>query len=84
MDFLIDDYRQTGASPIEVKSGKDYTVHSALNNILKNPDYGIASATVVSNERRMYQDGKITYMPVYFIMFMEADVPITDSSAYIF
>ncbi len=84
VDFLIDDYRQTGASPIEVKSGKDYTVHSALNNILKNPDYGIASATVVSNERRVYQDGKITYMPVYFIMFMEADVPITDSSAYIF
>jgi len=84
VDFLIDDYRVASARPIEVKSGKDYTVHSALNNLLRNPDYGIASATVVSNERRVYQDGKIVYMPVYFVMFMEADAPIEVPSAYIF
>ena len=84
VDFLIDDYRVASAKPIEVKSGKDYTVHSALNNLLRNPDYGIASATVVSNERRVYQEGKIVYMPVYFVMFMEADAPIEVPSAYIF
>ncbi len=84
VDFLIDDYRVASARPIEVKSGKDYTVHSALNNLLRNPDYGIASATVVSNERSVYQDGKIVYMPVYFVMFMEADAPIEVPSAYIF
>ena len=84
VDFLIDDYRVASARPIEVKSGKDYTVHSALNNLLRNPDYGIASATVVSNERRVYQEGKIVYMPVYFVMFMEADAPIEVPSAYIF
>ena len=70
--------------PIEVKSGKDYTVHSALNNLLKNPDYHILSATVISNGREIYQDGKVTYMPVYFVMFMESDPTHTEESDYIF
>ena len=60
------------AHPIEVKSGKDYTEHSALNNLLKVPEYNVLAATVISNERKVYQEGKVTYMPVYFVMFMEA------------
>lgn len=84
VDFLIDDHTAMSAHPIEVKSGKDYTVHSALNNLLKNPDYRIQAATVISNERKIYQKGKVTYMPVYFVMFMEIDTPQTDESAYIF
>ena len=36
VDYLIDDYTAMNVHPIEVKSGKDYTVHSALNNLLKN------------------------------------------------
>ena len=84
MDYLIDDHTAMSAYPVEVKSGKDYTVHSALNNLLKNPDYNILAATVISNERKIYQDGKVTYMPVYFVMFMEADTPQEDDSAYIF
>ena len=84
VDYLIDDYTAMSAHPIEVKSGKDYAVHSALNNLLKNPDYNIHAATVISNEREIYQKGKITYMPVYFVMFMEMDTSQTDESAYIF
>ena len=42
------------------------------------------SATVVSNEREIYQDGKVTYMPVYLVMFMESDAPAEDESEYIF
>ena len=84
VDYLIDDHTAMSAYPVEVKSGKDYTVHSALNNLLKNPDYNILAATVISNERKIYQDGKVTYMPVYFVMFMEADTPQEDDSAYIF
>ncbi len=59
-------------------------MHSALNNLLGTPDYHIPSATVVSNEREIYQDGNITYMPVYFVMFMESDTPAEDESEYIF
>lgn len=84
VDYLIDDHTVMGAHPIEVKSGKDYTIHSALNNLLKNPDYNIQAATVISNEREIYQKGKVTYMPVYFVMFMEIDTPQTDETAYIF
>lgn len=84
VDYLIDDHTAMSAHPIEVKSGKDYSVHSALNNLLKNPDYNIQAATVISNGREIYQKGKITYMPVYFVMFLEIDTPQTDETAYIF
>ena len=84
VDYLIDNHTAMSPHPIEVKSGKDYTVHSALNNLLKTPDYHIPSATVVSNEREIYQDGKVTYMPVYLVMFMESDAPAEDESEYIF
>ena len=84
VDYLIDNYTTMSAHPIEVKSGKDYTIHSALNNLLTITDYHISSATVVSNERRVYREGMITYMPVYFVMFMQADTPQADESAYLF
>ena len=53
-------------------------------NLLNNPDYHIPAATVVSNEREIYQDGKVTYMPVYLVMFMEAETPQADDSEYLF
>ena len=84
VDFIVDDYDSMSAHPIEVKSGKDYSVHSALDNLLKNPDYHIVSGTVISNEREIYQKDKVTYMPVYFIIFMESDTSQKDESRYIF
>ena len=73
VDYLIDDYDSLSAVPIEVKSGKDYTVHSALNTFVQNEDYHIKKAFVVSNERNVTQNGKITYIPIYYIMFFNAD-----------
>lgn len=73
VDYLIDDYDSLSAVPIEVKSGKDYTVHSALNTFVKNENYHIKKAFVVSNERNVLQNGKITYIPIYYIMFIKAD-----------
>ena len=70
--YLIDDYDSLSAVPIEVKSGKDYTVHSALNTFVKNEDYHIKKAFVVSNERKIAQNGKIIYIPIYYIMFFNA------------
>lgn len=68
VDFLIDDYDTLSAVPIEVKSGKDYTVHSALNAFVSNKDYHVENAYVLSNERAVTVKGKITYMPIYFAM----------------
>lgn len=73
VDYLIDDYDSLSAVPIEVKSGKDYTVHSALNTFVSNEDYHIKKAFVVSNERTVKQKGKITYIPIYYIMFFNAE-----------
>ena len=73
VDYLIDDFGSLSAVPIEVKSGKDYIVHSALNTFVQNEDYHIKKAFVVSNEREISTKGKITYIPIYSIMFFHAD-----------
>ena len=52
---------------------RDYTVHSALNTFVQNEDYHIKKAFVISNERKVTQKGKITYIPIYNIMFFNAD-----------
>lgn len=70
VDFLIDDYDSLSCVPIEVKSGKDYTVHSALNNFVQNEDYNIKKAYVLSNNREITTNGKIIYLPIYFVMFL--------------
>lgn len=70
VDFLIDDNFSSSILPIEVKSGKDYTVHSALNNLLSVKDYNVRSAIVLSNKREIKMVGNITYLPVYHAMFI--------------
>ncbi len=72
VDYLIDDYDSLSAVPIEVKSGKDYTIHSALNTFVTNEDYHVKKAFVLSNERTVTQKGKITYLPIYYIMFFQS------------
>lgn len=56
--------------PIEVKSGKDYTQHRALANILTNPDYTLPEAIVLCNDN-LHTKGKLIYAPVYMVMFIE-------------
>ena len=73
VDYLIDDYEHLTVLPIEVKSGKDYTVHSALDNLLETPDYHIKKAVVLSNEREVSVKNGITYLPVYYCMFYQKD-----------
>ncbi len=70
VDYLIDDYESLSVVPIEVKSGKDYTVHSALNAFVKNEDYHVKKAYVLSNSGEIVKDGKVIYLPVYFSMFL--------------
>lgn len=71
VDYLIDDFERLSVVPIEVKSGKDYTIHSALSGFVNNEEYHIQKAYVLSNERIIKCKGKITYIPIYFIMFIQ-------------
>ena len=68
LDFLIEYHGEI--LPIEVKSGKGYTVHSALNNVLSNEDYGIKQAFVFANCNVTINE-KIVYYPIYFCMFLQ-------------
>ena len=70
VDFLFDDYDSLSAVPIEVKSGKNYSVHSALSTFVKNDDYNVKKAYVLSNKRVVKQNEKKTYLPIYYVMFM--------------
>ena len=67
LDFIIE--QEGKALPIEVKSGKDYERHSALDNILGISEYGIDRAVVLSPEN-VKRDGKLVYLPVYMVMFL--------------
>lgn len=71
VDFLIDDADNISNIPIEVKSGKDYNIHSALTRFLSMDEYNIKRAYVLSNEQKVYTKNGITYIPIYYIIFFE-------------
>ncbi len=71
VDFIIDDVGNLSNIPIEVKSGKDYKIHSALDKFLSNKDYNIKKAYVFSNEPEVYTENNITYLPIYYVMFLK-------------
>lgn len=75
VEFILDDYDNAAVLSIEVKSGKDYTIHRALNTFLSNPDYRVRQAYVLSNAREISQKGCLTYLPVYFSMFIKENPP---------
>lgn len=70
VDFLIDDYDELSVLPIEVKSGKDYNVHSALNGFLSNPDYHVKKGYIFSNERLIKENSGKIYLPIYYAAFI--------------
>jgi predicted AAA+ superfamily ATPase len=69
VDFLVDDANTLSVTPLEVKSGKDYTVHSALTRLLKTETYNIREAFVLYNGPKVYEKNGVTYIPIYYIMF---------------
>ena len=73
VDFLVDDYESLSVVPIEVKSGKDYKTHSALDTFLSTPDYHIKNAIVLDNSPEVRRENGITYLPIYYIMFLHQD-----------
>lgn len=71
LDFVLE--HDGHVLPVEVKSGKDYTRHSALDNVLNVEEYGIPEAFVFSSAN-ISVDGKVVYYPVYMAMFLNEDI----------
>ena len=70
VDFMIDDYDTLAILPIEVKSGKDYTIHRAFDRFVSNAGYQVKNALVLSNDAAVTQQNTMCYMPVYYTMFL--------------
>ena len=70
LDFVIE---QCGnALPVEIKSGKDYARHAALDHVLANEEYAIPKAFVLHNGN-VSVNNKIVYYPVYMLMFLQKE-----------
>ena len=70
LDFLVE---QNGeVLPLEIKSGKAYTKHAALNHVLENERYNISKAYVFHNGNVSKKD-KVRYYPVYMLMFLQKE-----------
>ena len=70
LDFVIE--RGGDVLPIEIKSGKDYQRHAALDNVLRNKDYAIPTAFVFQNDN-VSADGRVVYLPIYMLMFLQKE-----------
>ena len=71
VDFLIDDFNSLSVLPVEVKSGKDYRIHTSLARFMANEEYNIPQAIVFCNDREVTHTNRTTYMPVYYSMFLQ-------------
>ncbi len=68
IDFVIE---QNGeATPIEIKSGKNYTRHPALNNVIDT-----INTAIVFHNGNITTAGKIIYLPIYMLMFIQNKQP---------
>jgi predicted AAA+ superfamily ATPase len=73
LDFVIE--RGGDVLPIEIKSGKDYQRHAALDNVMGNKDYAIPVAFVFQNDN-VSVNGRIVYLPIYMLMFLQKEEPL--------
>lgn len=69
VDFLVEN--KGAVLPIEVKSGKDFKSHAALDNMLDVAEFGISSAWVVCKGEKIESAGKRVYLPIYSLMFLK-------------
>jgi len=59
--------------PVEVKSGKDYARHRALNNIMTHPEFTIPEAVVLCNDN-LSVIKSVVYAPIYMMMFIHKEM----------
>ena len=70
VDYLINDYDRLSVLPIEVKSGRDYQIHSSLRKMVGDNEYAIGKGVVLSNSPEVKVVGNIQYLPIYYAMFL--------------
>ncbi len=70
LDFVIE--MEGRVVPIEVKSGKDYKRHNALDHFMEVANYHMEKAYVLSTGN-VEADGKICYLPIYMTYLLKEE-----------
>lgn len=65
LDFLIQD-RNDNVIPLEIKSGKGYKRHRALDSVLAADTYHIQQGYVLGPDN-VSVSGRVTYLPIYMV-----------------
>ena len=68
LDFAIEENGKV--IPVEIKSGKDYYRHNAMDNVLSLPEYELETGYVFCGANTEVK-GKVTYYPIYMLMFLQ-------------
>ena len=68
LDFVVQ--QNDEVMPIEIKSGKDYKTHAALNNALKVKEWNLKKGIVFCMDN-IQKNERITYLPWYLVMFLK-------------
>jgi len=79
IDFLIE--CEDTVLPLEAKSGKDYDTHTALDNLLDEPSFGLKKALVLNASGDCSTNGKVAYRPIYATMFLKRN-PLPEKMVY--
>jgi len=72
IDFVLENGGKV--LPIEIKSGKDYYRHNAIDNVLGLDAYGIEEGYVFCHGN-IETVGKTVYFPIYMLMFLQKAAP---------
>lgn len=80
LDFLLE--RDADIIPVEVKSGKTYDRHRALNNVLDNPEYMLTEPMVLTNDN-VERSGRLLYIPIYMLMFLQHNLLPQSAQIYV-
>ncbi len=70
IDFVVQ--RGSAVLPVEVKSGADFKVHRALDNLMKVEEWGLDHAVVLCNGN-VEKTARVTYLPWYAVSFIEQE-----------
>lgn len=76
VDFLVET-PQGEVLPIEVKSGKNYTRHMALDNVLADEGYGISRGIVLCEDNvhaKTIHGKRVDYLPLYMLGYLADEV----------
>lgn len=79
VDFLIE--HEGAVLPIEAKSGRDYDLHAALDNMLAEPQFRLEKAYVLNGQCACSVSDKVTYLPIYALMFLKRN-PLPERLIY--